>query len=49
MLRVKWRTFKFELVEKLHDLFQVSLPVFFMVGLIGAAIRFWAWVYGFNL
>lgn len=49
LLRIKWRTFKFELIERIHDLFNVAMPVFLMVGLIGAAVRFWSWVYGFNL
>lgn len=49
LLRIKWRTFKFELIEKVHDLVQVALPVVFMVFLIGGAIRLAAWVYGFNI
>lgn len=49
LLRIKWRTFKFELIEKVHDLVQVALPVVFMVFLIGGAVRLAAWVYGFNI
>lgn len=44
LLRIQWRTLKFDLIERAADVWNVFLPVFFMSGLLVACFKFWLWV-----
>lgn len=43
-IRIGLRSMRFHAVERFHDLLNVSLPIFIVMGLLVATAKFWLWL-----
>lgn len=43
-LRIHYRAIKFSIIERAHDLLNISLPIFITVGIIAVSVKFWSWL-----
>lgn len=43
-LRIGFRSMRFHAIERFHDLLNVSLLIFIVMGLLVATAKFWTWL-----
>jgi hypothetical protein len=47
-LRLALNAWRFGLVERAYDLWNIALPIFLVSGLLAVSARFWLWAVGLD-